>query len=90
MFVIINSVGKNKCRCKCKELINKSACNKDFIWNPSNCECDYDKSCDFGDYFNFKNCKCKKSLVIKLVEQCNQTIDEVKLNKITHTENENS
>ena len=29
-------------------------------------------------------------MVIKLVEQCNQTIDEVKLTKITHTENENS
>ena len=62
---------KNKCRCKCKELFNKSVRNKDFIWNPSNCECEYDKSSDFGDYFDFKNCKCKKRLVIKLVEQCN-------------------
>ena len=26
----------------------------------------------------------------KLVDQCNETIDEVKLTKITHTENENS
>ena len=29
---------KNKCRSECKELIHKGVCNKDFIWNPSNCE----------------------------------------------------
>ena len=26
---------KDKCRCKCKELIDKGACDKGFIWNPS-------------------------------------------------------
>ena len=26
-----------KCRCECKELINKGVCDKGFIWNPSNC-----------------------------------------------------
>ena len=29
-----------KCRCKCKELIEKGICDKGFIWNPSNCECE--------------------------------------------------
>ena len=29
----------NKCKCECKELINKGVCDKDFFWNPSNCEC---------------------------------------------------
>ena len=29
---------KNKCRCGCKELIDKRMCDKGFIWNPSNCE----------------------------------------------------
>ena len=29
---------KNKCRCTC--LINKK-CDNDFIWNYSNCECEY-------------------------------------------------
>ena len=29
----------SKCRCECKELINKGICDKGFIWNPSNCEC---------------------------------------------------
>ena len=42
----------NKCRCECKELIDKGACDKGHIWNPSNCECECDdvrhvnKSCD--------------------------------------------
>ena len=39
---------EDKCRCNCKESIEKGICNKGFIWNPSNCECEYDKSCDIG------------------------------------------
>ena len=31
---------KNKCRCECKELIDKGTCGKGFIWNPSHCECE--------------------------------------------------
>ena len=27
---------KGKCRCDCKELINKGICDKGFIWNLSN------------------------------------------------------
>ena len=53
---------KNKCRCECKELINKGVCDKDFIWNPSNCECECNKSCDFSEYLDYKNCKCKKKV----------------------------
>ena len=56
---------KNKCRCECKELINKGVCDKDFIWNPSNCKCECNKSCDFSEYLDYKNCKCKKRLVKK-------------------------
>ena len=48
------------------------------------------KSCDFSEYLDYKNCKCKKRLVNKLVEECNETIDEVKLTKITLAKNENS
>ena len=29
--------------CGCKELIDKGTCDKGFIWNPSNCECECDK-----------------------------------------------
>ena len=28
-----------KCRCECKELIDKGSCDKGFISNPSTCEC---------------------------------------------------
>ena len=34
---------KDKCRCECKELIDKGICNKGFVWNPSNCECGCNK-----------------------------------------------
>ena len=27
---------EGKCRCECRELINKGSCDKGFIWNPSN------------------------------------------------------
>ena len=30
----------DKCRCECKELIDKGVCDKGFIWNHSNCECE--------------------------------------------------
>ena len=29
---------EDKCMYECKELIDKGACNKGFIWNPSNSE----------------------------------------------------
>ena len=45
----------DKCRCECKELIDKEMCDKGFIWNPSNCECECDKSCDTGEYLDYKN-----------------------------------
>ena len=50
----------DKCRCECKELIDKGAYDKGFIWNPSNCECKCYKSCDFSEYLDYKNCKRKK------------------------------
>ena len=34
---------KDKCRCECKELIHKGVCDKGYIFNPSNCECECDK-----------------------------------------------
>ena len=79
----------DKCRCECKELIDKVVCDKGSIWNPSNCECEYDKSCDIGEYLNYKNCKCRKKLVDKLINECTETLEEVKLAKITLAENEN-
>ena len=71
-------------------MIDKGVCNKGFAWNPSNCECECDKSCDFGEYLDCENCKCRKSLVDKLVEECNENIDEAKLTEIALAENENN
>ena len=61
---------ENKCSCECKELIDKGVCDEGFIWNPSNCECD--KLCDIGEYLDYENCKYRKKLVGKLVEECTE------------------
>ena len=58
-------------------------------WNPSNCKCECDKSCDIGDYLDYENCKCRKKLIDKLVEECTETNNGVKIAKITLAENEN-
>ena len=79
---------KNICICESKELINKGVCDKGFIWNPSNCECECDKACDISEYLDYENCKCRKKLVDKLVDECPETNEEVKLVKITFAENE--
>ena len=41
--------------------IDKGVCDKRFIWNPSNYECEFDKSCDAGEYLDYESCKCNKS-----------------------------
>ena len=80
---------EDKCRCECKELIGKGMCDKGFIWNPSNCECECDKSCDVGEYLDYKNCKCTQRIIDKLVEECsentykNETLDIIPLDSIS-------
>ena len=69
----------DKCRSNCKELIDKGICDKGFIWDPSNCECECDKFCDIGEYLDYENCKCRKKLVDRLVDECTENIDEVKI-----------
>ena len=76
--------------CECKELIDKGTCDKGFVWDPSNCECECDKNCDIGGYLDYENCKCRKKLADKLINQCAETIDEMKLVNILFTENENN
>ena len=49
--------------------------DKRFIWNPSNCECECDKSCNIGEYLDCKSCKCRSKLVSKLLEKCSENID---------------
>ena len=84
----------DKCRCECKELTDKGVCDKGFIWNPSNGECECYKSCDFSEYLDYKNCKCKKKIVDKLVErgfagECTENIDQVKITRMDLFEHEN-
>ena len=50
-------------------------CGKGFIWNPINCECECDKSCDVGEFLDYKNCKRRNKLVYKLLEECSENID---------------
>ena len=81
----------DKCRCEFKELIDKGICDtgyRIYMWykhNPSNCKYECDKSCDFGEYLDYENCKCRKKLIYKLIEECNENIEETSLIKINST-----
>ena len=79
----------DKCRCECKELIDKGICKKGYIWNSSNGECECDKSCHVGEYVDYENCKCRKKLGNKMIKECTENVKEVKLTKMTSTENKN-
>ena len=76
--------------CECKELIDKKVFDKGFLWNTSNCKCECDKACNIAESLGYENCKCRKKLFDKFVDEYNETIEEVKLTKVTLTENENS
>ena len=69
----------DKYRCECKELIEDGVCDKWYIWIPSNCKCECDKSCDVVQYLDYKNCKCRKYLADKLAKECTEKIEEVKI-----------
>ena len=60
-------------------MIDKGVYDEGFIWNLSNCECECDKSCDAGEYLDYKNCKCRKKLADKLVEECTETVEKLKI-----------
>ena len=86
------------CKCKCrlnarvcnnKQCWNNDKCDKGYAWNPSNCQCECDKSCDFGEYLDYEKCKCRKKLVDKLVEECNENIDEAKLTEVAFFKHKN-
>ena len=57
---------------------------KDLLGFPVT-ECECDKACDVGKYLDYENCKCRK----KFVEECTETVEEVKLVKITLAKNGN-
>ena len=70
-------------------MIDKGICDKGFIWNPINGECECDKSCDIGEYLDYENCKCRKKLVDKLVQECTENIEETRLVEKTSAKNKN-
>ena len=80
---------KDKCRCECKELIDKGVCDKGFIFNPSNCQCESDRSCNISQNLDYSDCKCKKKLIYPLIEECTENDNETKIVNIT-VKNENS
>ena len=51
---------EGKFKCECKESIVKGVFDKGFILNPSNCQCECDKSCNISQYLDYLDCKCKK------------------------------
>ena len=51
-----------KCRCECKELIDKGGYDKGFISNPSTCRCECNKSCDLGEYLDYENWNCRTKI----------------------------
>ena len=63
---------KDKCSCECKELIEKGIRDTGFIWNPSNSDYECAKSSDAGEHLDYENCKCRKKLIDKLVEECSE------------------
>ena len=34
----------------------------------------YDKSCDFGEYLDYENCKCRIKLNDKVVKECSENV----------------
>ena len=46
-----------------------------------NCEYECDKSCDIGEYLDYENCKFRKKLVDKLVEECTENVEATRLVK---------
>ena len=40
--------------------------------------------------YDYEHWKCKKKLVDRLVDECTETVEEVKLARITYAENENN
>ena len=89
VFVIINNVGlKINAGVSVNKWLIKAVVIK-YLFGILVIECECDKSCDVGENLDYENCKCRKKLVDKLVEECTENIDEVKLAKLTLAEHEN-
>ena len=67
-------------------MIDKGVCDKGYIFNPSNCNCECDKSCNTSQYLVYLDCKCKKKIIDLIVETCIEYDDnQTKIVNITVT-----
>ena len=66
-------------------MIDKGICDKGFIRNRRNCDCQCDKSYDVGEYLDYENCKYRNK-VDKVIEVWSENIDG---NEIIHKDYEN-
>ena len=57
---------------------------RDFMWIPSNCECECNESWDVGKYLDYENCMCRKRLVDKLVEEYTKKIEKAEITLFQH------
>ena len=79
------------CRCHCNEdfasIIN---CTKGYTWNPSTCECQCNTWCKQDQYLDHKNCICKNKLIGRIIEECNNVINETMISNKDNIDNSNT
>ena len=79
----------DKCRCECKELIDKGSCIKDLFGILVIVNVNMINDVMLENLWIMKTANVEKKLVDKLVEECTEDIDEVKIVKMTLSEHEN-
>ena len=52
--------------CGCTELDAWSSCKDDCMWNPSTCDCDYNKPCKADDYSDIQKNRNRGKVMQKL------------------------
>ena len=62
MQLCIPDVVKN-INVKVFNLMSRTNETRHIGWHKT-CECECGKSCDIGEYLDYKNCKCRKKLLI--------------------------
>ena len=56
-------------------MVNGGNCDKGYSWNRSICKCECDKSCNIGEYLDYKSCTCI-CIIDKSIDDCTNTIEE--------------
>ena len=58
----------------CKELDDRGSSKNDYMWNPSTCNCEYNKACKSDRYLDIKNSSFEERVIGKLVLECEDEI----------------